>query len=60
MTVEWRALLDDVDQLCGALHVLADAADHRGDRDARGALRLLARHGEAISERIERLVKAEP
>ena len=60
MSAEVNALLDDVTELCGALHLLADAADRRGDSDTRGALRLLARHGEAIAEQVERLAESRP
>jgi hypothetical protein len=53
-----RALSDDVGDLIAALHLLASAALERGDQDARGALRLLARHGERITERLEELQDA--
>ena len=49
-----EALAVDVRDLCAALHLLADAAVCRGDADAHGALRLLARHGERIAEQVER------
>ncbi len=50
-----RALSDDVGDLIAALHLLASAALERGDMDARGALRLLARHGERVTESLEGL-----
>lgn len=53
-----RALTDDVGDLVAALHLLAAAAVERGDADAKGALRLLARHGERITEALERLQRA--
>ena len=53
-----RALADDVGDLIASLHLLAAAALERGDADARGALRLLARHGERVTEAIEALEQA--
>ena len=52
-------ILGDVRDLCGMLHLLADAAARRGDEDVRGALRLLARQGEGIAEGMERIAAAE-
>lgn len=53
-----RALSDDVGDLVASLHLLASAAIERGDADAHGALRLLARHGERITESLEGIEQA--
>jgi hypothetical protein len=53
-----RALSDDVADLIGALHLLARAALEANDSDSHGSLRLLARHGERITEALEELERA--
>lgn len=45
----------DLADLVGALHLAADGAGARGDRDLKSTLRLLARHGERVVERVEQL-----
>lgn len=54
-----RALRADLDDLLGALHVLAEAARARGDQDLAGGARLCARQGEAVAERLEILTAAD-
>jgi hypothetical protein len=51
------ALKVDADDLSAALHLVGDGAGQRGDDDTHRALRLLARHAEAMGEAIERLLR---
>lgn len=54
------ALVVDAQDLAALLHVLGDAAEKRGDDDARRALRLAARAAEQLVEGIERLAEGPP
>jgi hypothetical protein len=53
------ALKIDADDLSAALHLVGDGAGQRGDDDTHRALRLLARHAEAMGEALERILRAE-
>ncbi len=52
------ALKTDADDLCAALHLVAEGAGQHGDDDTRRTLRLLARHAEAMGEALERMLVA--
>ncbi|MFI5229215.1 MAG: hypothetical protein ACHQWU_09110 [Gemmatimonadales bacterium] len=53
----FEALRRDVEDVAAALHLLADGARGRGDADTGGALRLIARHVEAVQEQVEQLAE---
>ncbi len=49
-----EAIVAEAHDLCAALRMLALAAQHRGDLDAEGALRVIVRQAEHIAEAVER------
>jgi hypothetical protein len=50
----------DVEDLCGLLHVISQAAAQKGDRDLEIALRLAARHAEQIADWVQRAMQSTP